>query len=135
MKQNAFNEIPMIRKLILIFLLSFIVSGCVWLGHSQQLLTLKRASDSGEAITQNLTLQETLFEKLKHDIALKHLETGVSRKYIVDTYGEPILTKQSNNPKDSLILLYRHPTQFFASDRIYLYFDQSNTLTHWEHKS
>lgn len=109
--------------------------GCAWLRNGPELLTLQKVSKSGEEITRHLTEQEKLFYALRDDLIHDRLEPGLSKENIITAYGEPVLSKgpQPNQPSTE-ILLYRHPTKFFSSDRIYLHFDESNILTHWEHK-
>ena len=70
---------------------------------------------------------------MREDLKNNRLAKGMLTKQILATYGEPILSKEVSD-KDSAkeVFLYRHPTEFFSSDRIYLYFDNDKRLLFWE---
>ena len=74
-------------------------------------------------------------KKLKDDINNGRLRKGASKKYIIDAYFEPVLAKKSADDSGAKeILLYRNPTEYFQSDRIYLSFDNRGRLVSWELK-
>jgi hypothetical protein len=100
-----------------------------------ELLTLKSISDSQRDIDIYLKKQEKGFKKLADDINNGRLHKGVSRKYIIDTYYEPVLAKKVDDDSGvKEILLYRDPTEYFQSDRIYLSFNNRGRLVSWELK-
>ncbi|MDP2923591.1 MAG: hypothetical protein Q8O30_07750 [Candidatus Omnitrophota bacterium] len=133
---NQFLRKPMpiyLKALILFFV--FGVSGCATLSHMDELLTLKSVADSQNDIERYLAKQEKGFNKLLSDIKNNRLKVGITKKYIITTYSEPILVKSSDKDQTrGEILLYRHPTNYFKSDRIYLYIDENNRLIIWELK-
>jgi hypothetical protein len=111
----------------------FLIGGCSFLSHYDELITLKRLGDSQREIDNYLENQKKEFEFLKDDIKNNRLIAGTAKQDILSTYGEPVLIKQIKD-KDKIkeIFLYRHPTQYFSSDRIYLYFDEQERLYSWE---
>ena len=53
----------------------------------------------------------------------------------IRTYGDPVLTVHSDQEASEVeTLLFRHPTDYFTSDRVYATFDESGKLISWEHK-
>lgn len=105
------------------------------MSNLDELLTLKSVADSQKDIEIYLKKQEDGFKKLLDDVKNERLKQGLTKKYIMETYAEPILTKettQDNAVRE--ILLYRHPTQYFNSDRIYLYLDKNFRLLKWQLK-
>jgi len=117
-------------KLLIFLACGLALTGCG--SRAEGLLTLKRVGDSQEEIERYLQRQERLFNKLAEDIKNKKLKAGISKRKITGIYGEPVLSKQ---PSDSLttVFLYRHPTKYFSSDKVYLYFDESGELSSWKY--
>jgi hypothetical protein len=95
------------------------------------LLTLKRLGDSQNEIARYVEKQARLFDELVSDTKGGLLQAGTSRQEIQRTYGDPVFFKDT--PEGS-VSLYRHPTRYFDSERIYLYFDESEALTRWEYQ-
>jgi len=108
------------------------VSGCFFLPES--LKTLKSVGDSQDEIEVYLAKQIQLFNKLLIDLKNKDLKLGISEANFIYIYGEPVLSKKLTQPPGGIKLLYRHPTEYFKSDRVYLYFDQKDNLIRWEYK-
>jgi len=121
-----------LRFLLISFLILFTIHGCFFLPES--LKTLKRVGDSQEEIEAYLARQAELFDKLLFDLKNDALEPGISKGKFLRTYGEPILSKEVAEPLKGARLLYRHPTEYFNSDRIYFYFDEKEKLVRWEYK-
>ena len=130
------QRIAMMTKLILlIFLLSFSLSGCAWIKNADQLLILKGIGDSQDAIERDMTKQEKLFKLLLDDINSEELKEGTPRKHIIKRYGQPIIISEAESLSSiKEILLYRHPTNYFSSDKVYLYFDLKDKLDYWKYK-
>jgi len=120
------------RFIIISCLILFFVSGCFFLPES--LKTLKSVGDSQDEIEVYLTKQIELFNKLLIDLENEDLKLGISKINLIYIYGEPILSKNVIEPPGGVKLLYRHPTEYFQSDRVYLYFDQKDNLVRWEYK-
>jgi len=121
---------------ILFCLAVLMLCGCAKLAHLNELLTLKSVSDNQRQIQIYLEKQEKGFTKLKDDIKNNRLKQGQFKRSIISKYSEPVLIEkpEPENAGIKEILLYRHPTNYFKSDRVYLYFDESGRLVSWELK-
>jgi hypothetical protein len=108
------------------------LTGCFFL--PQSLKTLKSVGDSQDEIAAYLDRQVELFNRLLSDFKAEALKPGISRAAFIKTYGEPILIEEVSEPLQGVKLLYRHPTEYFKSDRLYLYFDRQERLVFWEYK-
>jgi hypothetical protein len=118
-----------------IYFFPFIVTGCASMRYSEQLQTLKEIGKSQKEIQRYIDEQEVFFYKLRDVVKNNQLQPGIPKRDFINTYGEPIISREvSNNPPIKEVLLYRHPTHYFSSDRIYLYFDESDKLVYWEYK-
>jgi hypothetical protein len=107
--------------------------GCAFLTHRQQITALKRLGDEQQKLEGYVSQQEDLFYKLKSDIQKEGLVKGTSKTKILSHYGGPIYCKRTgDNIGAQESCLYRHPTRFFSSDRIYLKFDNNQNLYSWE---
>jgi hypothetical protein len=123
------------RDIILFYLLILAGAGCAVLRHPQELWALRRLGQSQDKIARYVERQERLFERLVGDVQANKLEPGRSRSEIIKSYGEPVLSRKiSGDPLVDTRLLYRHPTQYFSSHRIYLYFDERARLVYWEYE-
>lgn len=118
-----------------LFFVILLMCGCATITHMDELLALKRVSDNQIQIEIYLKKQEQGFSKLYEDIKNDTLKKGMLERAIIYKYSEPILVKKPEEQSDiKEILLYRHPTEYFSSDRIYLYIDKSGKLAYWEIK-
>ena len=72
--------------------------------------------------------------KLLDDLKNERLVVGTSKSTIVSLYGESILSKEAKKPPPGKILLFRHPTKYFDSDKVYLRFDEADELIGWKYK-
>ena len=106
------------------------LAGCATASHYQELLALKRLSDNQKEIEAYVRAQELLFNKLKEDIQGNLLAQGVSKEEILARYGDPIFCKPL--PEKGESCFYRHPTRYFNTDSIYLFFDQDEKLHSWD---
>lgn len=114
---------------------SIIGYGCSIMRYGEQLGTLKAIGDSQADMNRYLQQQEKSFNMLLKDVKDGYLKPGASEKNIFSVYGEPVLSREvNNNSSIKKVLLYRHPTEYFSSDKIYLYFDKDSELSYWEHK-
>ena len=121
-----------LRFLLISCLILLTIPGCFFL--SESLKTLKSVGESQEEIEAYLTQQVELFDKLLFDLKNDVLEPGISKRKFMRIYGEPILSKEVIEPLKGVRFLYRHPTEYFKSDRVYFYFDQKEKLVRWEYK-
>ena len=109
-----------------------VAGGCAL--FSQEAATLKAVGKSQDQIARYVQKQEKLFAKLLDDFENERLVAGTSRSVIIKRYGEPILSKKSAQPPYGEIFLYRHPTGYFDSDKLYLRFDELDKLIGWKYK-
>lgn len=122
-----------LSKLILVISLIIASAGCLSISKYKAISNLKRYGDSQKEIENYIKKQAEAFGRLKQDCTSGQLKKGTSQHKIISLYGEPILSKPIPNDENlKELLLYRHPTQYFSTDKIYLYFDQRNNLYSWE---
>lgn len=113
-------------------LIIFVTAGCALLPEG--LMTLKRVGDSQKQIGRYLAKQEKLFDKMLRDVKNGRIKPGISQNRLISIYGEPVITKSSKEPTIAEIFLYRYPTEYFSSDKVYLYFDKSGKLVHLKYE-
>ncbi len=118
------------KSIIAICFSIFILAGCM-----QGAMTLKRLQNSQQELDEEVKTQEKFFFALSDDVKNNRLQKGISKKEILAKYGEGIFAKPINDVTEKKeVLAYRHPTEFFSSDLIYLYFDKEERLVYWEIK-
>ncbi len=79
-----------------------------------------------------LKKQEALVAQLRSDILEGTLQKGMRQDAIIVLYGEPVVSRElaaSDNKNE--VFIYRHPTRFFSTDIMYLYFDGAGFLSAW----
>ncbi|MBD3264283.1 MAG: hypothetical protein GF375_04185 [Candidatus Omnitrophica bacterium] len=122
-------------RILAVLILFFLLSGCSLYQKSKALMTLKRLGDSQQQMEKYIEEQEKLFDRLVEDIKEDRLKTGLSIEEVNRLYGDPVLKREAPSSQPfSTILLYRYPTRYFDSDRVYLQFDSSGILVGWEYK-
>lgn len=121
-----------IKFLILSCLILFCLQGCFFLPRG--LKTLKSVGSSQNKIEAYLVRQSKLFKRLLRDLNNKRLRLGSTKRRIVRRYGEPVVSKIIAEPLGGERLLYRQPTEYFKSEKVYLYFDRKEKLSRWEYK-
>lgn len=99
----------------------FFAAGC-----SEPIRTLQALGAEKDAQAAQVKRQDIRFERLLKDVKEKRLKPGVSRRWVVGRYGRPVLDPVSR--QEGVIFLYRKPTDFFNTVKIYLTFDQDDLL-------
>ena len=121
------------RFLLLGCLLISALGGCVVL--SDELQALKDVGKSQVQINAYVRKQERRFLKLLKHYKRGWLRVGIAKSKIIAAFGEPVLVKNLDDNLAKEVFLYRHPTNYFKSDKIYLYFDKLDKLVRWEYRS
>ena len=122
----------MFRKIILVYCFLIFISGCAILEHKDQLLTLKSLGDDQDRQKKFIERQEKNFKLLLSDIEKGALKKGTTRRQILSRFGEPISIKEiGDDPMFLEQFTYRHPEQFFGSEKVYLFFDKNQALAEW----
>lgn len=117
-----------------IYFIFIVLSGCGYLKYANELLALKSVGDSQLRIEKYLNKQEESFGVLIEDIKSEKFKKGISKREVLKLYGEPVLSEViTDESVVKEVFLYRHPTNYFTSDRVYLYFDSAETLLYREY--
>ena len=124
---------PVLTKFVLFagLILSVFVSGCRVLSRTQQLLILRNVSKGQDEIKTYLNKQEALFSKLVEDVKNNQVKKGQRYSQIIRKYGDPVFCQKHNQYNKKC--LFRHPTDYFSSDKVYLYFDSKDKLAKVEY--
>jgi hypothetical protein len=118
--------------LILFIVFIFVSGGCTVLEHKEQISVLQGIEKSRKDIDDYMSEQARGFSMLKHDIDNNRLEAGISERYAIAKYGDPVFKENSEkNTTKTRRLFYRDPLDYFSEDRIYLDFDENGKLTDW----
>ncbi len=119
------------RGIVFLAILAVIVflTGCA---KTQGLMTLKRLGKNQDQIEKYLQKQEAFFDKLVTDVKAEKIKVGISKRKFIIAYGDPILGRSHEQSGEEL--LYRHPTNYFSSDKVYVYFDEAKKLTSFKYK-
>ena len=127
----ANNKILTRVCLLAVLVLALLGAGCRVLGNARQLLVLKDVSKSQDQIKKYLSRQEELFYKLVEDVKAGRLETGAKYSWVVKQYGDPVFCRDAENYSKKC--LFRKPTDYFSSDKVYLYFTEQEKLAKIEY--
>ncbi len=127
----ADNKILNSLCLSVILLGCFFTAGCRVLSNTRQILVLRDVSESQSQIKKYLNRQEKLFYKLVKDIKAGRLKTGEKYSRVVEQYGDPVFCREGKNYSEKC--LFRKPTDYFSSDKVYLYFTAQGKLAKIEY--
>lgn len=119
----------MLKELIILLPVMLVSAGCVPRGA----VTLQNLAQSRREMKQEVQKDEASFSVLLDDLKNNRLQKGMSEAEILARYGRPIFARPVNGGAEkSEVMLYRHPTEFFSSELVYLYFDQDKKLASWQ---
>jgi hypothetical protein len=123
------NKVSTIYIVVLIISFAFFLNGCA---KMQPLMTLKKFGDNQAQIKKYLEKQEALFDKLIEDVRGNQIKIGTSKRVFMISYGDPVVIRPHEETGEELI--YRHPTNYFSSDKVYVYFDKGKKLIRFVYK-
>jgi hypothetical protein len=122
----------MFNRVLVFYLLAWFFAGCA--GGLQGLAVLRGYSSEQAQTARQIKVQKNRLRILISDIEKNNIETGMSYKNILHRYGEPVLVWNMEPASSaSRKVLYRDPVEYFYTDRVYLYFDNSDNLVKWEY--
>jgi len=113
-----------VRKFLSYLLLLVFISGC-----GEGVNALIKISKEQESQQRFVADQRNKFKLLLIDIEGGHLERGISRQQVIRRYGEPVIEQVEDMVT---ACLYRDPLDFFAPQKVYLYFGQDDNLVNFE---
>lgn len=119
-------------KTIIAFFIVAFLAGCSTVSGLDRIKALSLSRDEQEATIKE---QDQKFKQLLNDFSTGKIEKGASKDEITQAYGEPILITELK--KDSLAeeWMYRHPAQFFGSEKIFLYFNDKGELADFKYEA
>ena len=94
-------------------------------------MILRNVSKGQDEIKTYLNKQEALFSKLVEDVKNNQVKKGQRYSQIIRKYGDPVFCQKDNQYNKKC--LFRHPTDYFSSDKVYLYFDSKDKLAKVEY--
>ena len=119
--------------LITLSVLSTFLAGCTKVQHLDQLLTLKALSDEQAAMSKEVEAANKNFNEMAAAVQSGAISQYKTQRSVRRKFGEPILIDQEQKEGDVVeVWLYRYATQFFGSDKVYLYFDTQGKLKEWK---
>lgn len=122
----------MLRKPLVVIGICLFLSGCCSILNNRICL-LKKFSANRLEIENSLSRQRAGFYRLLEDVKNNKLKAGLSKHKIISEYNIPIFSYLRDKDKNIIkVLVYRHPTEYFSSALIYLFFDSRNNLTAWQ---
>lgn len=112
-----------------------VFGGCAKVQHLDQLLTLKGLADEQAMLGRYVEAQDQKFELMIEEVKAGTLDQYLNKRKILKVFGDPIYIKHvSKNDRELESWLYRYSTEFFDSEKIYLYFDSDNNLVESQYK-
>lgn len=116
-------------------LLALLLQGCCLIPGYEPLVNLKNLGDNRAQMDKYLKAEEARYKKLELDLKDKRLKEGISRQELLSRYGEPVFSRPAEGQSaKGEVLIYRHPTEYFSSDMIYLYLDDKDRLLSYQIK-
>ncbi|MBL7070173.1 MAG: hypothetical protein ISS27_01720 [Candidatus Omnitrophica bacterium] len=125
----------LITRVLTVFSICLILGGCILLPGGKRISRLQGYSANRDEIEVYVEQQEALYSKLKADINSGVLRPGITKHVILERYSDPIFCNDQPQEEDANIAeicLFRHPTAYFTSDKIYLHFDKNYKLCAWQ---
>ena len=123
------------KRMTILFLAILVFSGCAKVQHLDQLLTLKGLADEQAEMGQLIEEQDQKFELMLEEVKAGTLDQYLNKRKILRAFGDPIFVKHVKGDNQELeSWLYRYSTEFFDSEKVYLYFDSDDNLVKSEYR-
>lgn len=121
-------------SLITICLILVPLSGCSKIAHLDQLLRLKGYSDNKDQQEDFVKSQNQNFEKLLTAVRQNDVARYQDKRGVLKAFGTPVFSRYLViNGRSYEVWLYRYTTQFFGSEKVYLYFDLKGKLHSYDY--
>ncbi len=118
-------------SLIIVLLVCASGFGCSTI---DKLLVLKHYGDNQDQTKRYIKKTEEFFDKLVRDVKDGRVKPGATKEEFMATYGSPVLTEEESSLKGGLVAVYRYPTYYFDTDKVYVYFDDNFKLVSYEYQ-
>jgi len=121
--------LTLMAKRILFISIAILSTGCAKVANLNELLTLKGVADSQTAMAKDVEATNKRFDALVAAVKSGAIEKYATQEKVKKQFGVPILEDQRVTDTETVhVWMYRNATEFFGSDKVYLYFDQSGKL-------
>lgn len=108
-----------------------VISGCANLGQRMEILSRLIELNKNEKYKTKAIRQETInFKRVKRYINQGKIEKGISKDMAISKFGEPVLIFTEAEGQGWVYKAGN--TDWFKGEKIYLFFDQDDTLINWE---
>lgn len=97
--------------------------------NMEEIKTLKSVAKSQEKIEKDIESYNKEFAQMIKDYRNNELDEAITQDDVRDTYGDPVAIWTFDDPSATTKWLYRESTNFFKSEKLYLYFDYDQNLT------
>lgn len=122
------------KRFLTLFLGCLLLSGCSKVSHLDQLLTLKDLADEQEELNKYIDQQDKNFDRMLEEVKAGTLDQYSNKQKILRTFGEPVFARDVIEEGHGLeSWLYRYTTQYFGTEKVYLYFDSEGNLVKSEY--
>lgn len=121
-------------RLSIIVVLIFTAVGCASPSRVNKLLTLKGLADEQDTMGKEIAEQDRKFSLMLEEMRAGTLDQYLTQKRIARNFGDPVFVDNiSKDGQPVQVWMYRHPAQYFGSEKIYLYFDPDGHLSESEY--
>lgn len=121
------------RRILTVIVGTLLLGGCAKVSHMDQLLTLKGVADEQSRIGKFVEEQDRKFDQMVAEAKAGTLDQYMNKRKFVRAFGEPVVvTMVKEDDRELETWLYRHATEYFHADKIYLYFDDDGNLVRSE---
>ena len=132
---QTYSGVNYLKKISILFIVLFVCAGCARVKRIDQLLTLKDLADEQAVMSQYIEEQDQKFELMLNEARTGTLDQYLNKQRILTAFGDPVFVKHVKEDDQELeSWLYRYSTEFFDSEKIYLYFDADNNLVKSKHR-
>lgn len=110
-----------------------LVCGCSVAGKMDEINTLKSVAKSQEQLEEEVNTYNVSFHLMLEDYKQSALSSVKTQKQLLKLYGQPVGVWAIDEPPAVSKWLYRESTNFFKSDKLYVYFDENQNIVNIIH--
>jgi hypothetical protein len=108
--------------------------GCSVTNNFDEITRLQSYSNNKDRQESGVKAQDQKFEKILAVAKGSGFSQYPDRRSILKNFGKPVFSRWVTKDEiQSEVWLYRHTTQYFGVDKVYIYFDDRGKLQRWDY--
>ena len=108
--------------------------GCSVTNNFDEITRLQSYSNNKDRQESWIKAHDQRFEKILAVAKDQGFSRYPNRRSVLRNFGKPVYSRWViRDERQNEVFLYRHATQYFGVDKVYIYFDEAGQLQSWDY--